>query len=131
MARARIVNGWSVVPGEGFEPPCPKAAGFKPAASASSATPARFAFRPLQSVGPAQSPAHFSSASLWHDIVPHGRHLSLARSRQFCQLSPAPTLDQRNEEVLRGILGLNAADYQRLIDDGIVGTACLEDATAQ
>ena len=45
-------------------------------------------------------------------------------------LSPAPTLGQHNEEVLRGLLGLEAGEYQRLVDDEIIGDSYLESATA-
>ncbi len=43
---------------------------------------------------------------------------------------PAPTLGQHNEEVLCGILGLSAAEYQQLVDEQVIGTVYLEDATA-
>jgi crotonobetainyl-CoA:carnitine CoA-transferase CaiB-like acyl-CoA transferase len=42
---------------------------------------------------------------------------------------PAPCLGQHNEEVLCGLLGLSAEEYQRLVDDQIVGTTYLESAT--
>ena len=43
--------------------------------------------------------------------------------------SPAPTLGQHNEAVLRGLLGLSERDYQALVADEIIGTAYREDAT--
>jgi crotonobetainyl-CoA:carnitine CoA-transferase CaiB-like acyl-CoA transferase len=42
---------------------------------------------------------------------------------------PAPTLGRHNEEILRGVLGLDAAAYQQLIDDEVIGTVYLETAT--
>ena len=42
---------------------------------------------------------------------------------------PAPLLGQHNEELLRGLIGLSEAEYERLVEDRIVGTAYLESAT--
>lgn len=43
---------------------------------------------------------------------------------------PAPTLGQDNEYVLRGLLGLSAEQYQRLLDEGLIGQTYLETAHA-
>ena len=40
---------------------------------------------------------------------------------------PAPTLGQHNEELLRGILGKSEAEYQRLLDEELIGTVYVED----
>ena len=42
---------------------------------------------------------------------------------------PAPTLGRHNEEVLRGVLGLDARAYQQLVDDEVVGSVYLDGAT--
>ena len=42
--------------------------------------------------------------------------------------TPAPTLGQHNEEILRGLLGVSDERYQQLIDDEVIGTVYLEDA---
>jgi crotonobetainyl-CoA:carnitine CoA-transferase CaiB-like acyl-CoA transferase len=44
--------------------------------------------------------------------------------------SPAPMLGQHNEEVLRGILGLNEGEYAQLIEEEVIGSAYLESARA-
>ena len=43
--------------------------------------------------------------------------------------TPAPTLGQHNEEILQGLLGVDDARYQQLIDDEVIGTVYLEDAS--
>ena len=43
--------------------------------------------------------------------------------------TPAPTLGQHNEEILQGLLGVDEARYQQLIDDEVIGTVYLEDAS--
>ncbi len=42
---------------------------------------------------------------------------------------PAPTLGQRNHELLCDLIGLSEAEYQHLEADGIIGTVYREDAT--
>jgi len=42
--------------------------------------------------------------------------------------TPAPTLGQHNEEILQGLLGVDDARYQQLIDDEVIGTVYLESA---
>ena len=42
---------------------------------------------------------------------------------------PAPTLGQHNEDVLCGVLGLTDAEYRRLINERVIGSAYLESAT--
>ena len=43
--------------------------------------------------------------------------------------TPAPSLGQHNEEILRGLLGIDEQRYQRLLDDQVIGTVYTEDAT--
>ena len=43
---------------------------------------------------------------------------------------PAPTLGRHNEEILRGVVGLSAEEYRQLLDDEVIGTVYLENATA-
>ena len=42
---------------------------------------------------------------------------------------PAPCLGEHNEELLRGVLGLGAAEYRQLLDEQIIGSVYLENAT--
>ena len=43
---------------------------------------------------------------------------------------PAPRLGQHNQEVLQGLLGVDDKDYQRLLDEHVIGDSYLEDATS-
>jgi benzylsuccinate CoA-transferase BbsF subunit len=43
---------------------------------------------------------------------------------------PAPTLGQHNEYVYREIIGLSGQEYQKLVDDQVIGTVYLETAHA-
>ena len=43
---------------------------------------------------------------------------------------PAPTLGQHNEYVYKEVIGLSAEDYQKLVDDQVIGTVYLESAHA-
>ncbi len=43
---------------------------------------------------------------------------------------PAPTLGQHNEYVYRQIIGLSDEEYQKLVDDQVIGTVYLESAHA-
>jgi crotonobetainyl-CoA:carnitine CoA-transferase CaiB-like acyl-CoA transferase len=43
--------------------------------------------------------------------------------------TPAPTLGQHNAEILRGLLGVDDARYQRLIEDEVIGTVYLENVS--
>ena len=54
----------------------------------------------------------------------HFEHMPLTPVR-----SPAPTLGQHNEEVLRGIAGVSAERYEQLQRDEVIGTVYVEDAS--
>ena len=43
---------------------------------------------------------------------------------------PAPTLGQHNEYVYKEVIGLSDGEYQKLVDDQIIGTTYLETAHA-
>ena len=43
---------------------------------------------------------------------------------------PAPTLGQHNEYVFKEVIGLSGEEYQKLVDDQVIGTVYLETAQA-
>ena len=43
---------------------------------------------------------------------------------------PAPTLGQHNEYVYKELIGLSDQEYQKLVDDQVIGTVYLETAHA-
>ena len=43
--------------------------------------------------------------------------------------TPAPSLGQHNEEILRGLLGIDEQRYQRLLDAQVIGTVYTAAAT--
>ncbi len=58
-----------------------------------------------------------------------GTMAQLSRTPLAPARGPAPCLGEHNEELLCGLLGVSDAEYQRLLDDEIVGTVYTEDAT--
>ena len=54
----------------------------------------------------------------------------LAHTVDVPPFRPAPTLGQHNEYVFKEIIGLSGEEYQKLVDDQVIGTVYLETAHA-
>ncbi|MXZ62193.1 MAG: CoA transferase [Chloroflexi bacterium] len=83
------------------------------------------------------SDPHHVARGYFQAIEQHeaGTHLFPGPMARFERTSllparPAPTLGRHNEEILRGVVGLSAEEYQQLLDDDVIGTVYLENATA-
>jgi crotonobetainyl-CoA:carnitine CoA-transferase CaiB-like acyl-CoA transferase len=71
----------------------------------------------LRARGFFETVVHPVTGALVHPSLP--MRLPADRARWFAR--PAPTLGQHTEEVLRDLLGLDAAAMARLRDDGVIG----------
>ena len=65
----------------------------------------------------------------WHARVPRAAGQAAAHCR-WPAVPAAPTLGQHNEYVYKEVIGLSDEEYQKLVDDQVIGTAYLETAHA-